>query len=80
MSILEEIATGVTNKTHGETLFLIPDRRLAIRKAISLAKSGDIVLLLGKGHETSIIYSRAGKTTIPWNEIAEAEVAVVERG
>jgi UDP-N-acetylmuramoyl-L-alanyl-D-glutamate--2,6-diaminopimelate ligase len=79
MSILEEIATGITNKTRGETLFLIHDRRLAIRKAISLAKSGDIVLLLGKGHETSILYSRAGKTTIPWNELAEAEAALGER-
>ncbi|MFZ4617759.1 MAG: UDP-N-acetylmuramyl peptide synthase, partial [Rectinemataceae bacterium] len=38
-------------------LFLIPDRPCAIEKAFGLAAPADIVLLLGKGHENSIIYA-----------------------
>ena len=61
----------------GETLFLIPNRASAIRKAFSLAKQGDLVLLLGKGHENSIIYADG---PIPWDEISEAEKALEEAG
>jgi UDP-N-acetylmuramoyl-L-alanyl-D-glutamate--2,6-diaminopimelate ligase len=59
----------------GENLFLIPDRPEAIRRAFSLAARGDLVLLLGKGHENSIIY--AGETR-PYDEITEAEKALEE--
>jgi UDP-N-acetylmuramoyl-L-alanyl-D-glutamate--2,6-diaminopimelate ligase len=77
MDILEEIAGGI-NSPHikkGETLFLIPDRPQAIRKAFSLAQPGDLVLLLGKGHENSIIYANE---TRPYDEISEAELALAE--
>jgi UDP-N-acetylmuramoyl-L-alanyl-D-glutamate--2,6-diaminopimelate ligase len=59
----------------GETLFLIPGRAEAIRAAFALARPGDLVLLLGKGHENSIIYA---DHLMPWNEIAEAENALWE--
>lgn len=89
VAILEEIAAGVetsvgdgakTGKACGkfrreENLFLIPDRPKAIRKAFSLAKSGDLVLLLGKGHENSIIYR---DHTMKYDEIAEAKKALDE--
>jgi UDP-N-acetylmuramoyl-L-alanyl-D-glutamate--2,6-diaminopimelate ligase len=85
MSILEEIAAGckvcktdqAAGKTGGQDLFLIPNRPAAIRKAFSLARKGDLVLLLGKGHETSIIYAKAA---IPYDEIQEAEKALEEMG
>jgi UDP-N-acetylmuramoyl-L-alanyl-D-glutamate--2,6-diaminopimelate ligase len=79
--ILEEIAGGFENREgfekwkRGENLFLVPDRPLAIRKALSLARRGDIVLLLGKGHENSIIYS---EKTISFDEIREAEKILAE--
>ena len=85
MAILEEIAAGctrinndsarITKLRRDETLFLIPDRPAAIRKAISLAQPGDLVLLLGKGHENSIIYK---DLTMKYDEIAEAEKALDE--
>jgi len=81
MDILEEIAkgceTGRSNMIRNETLFLIPDRRKAIRKAFSIALPGDLVLLLGKGHENSIIYA---SETISYDEITEAENALKEAG
>ena len=60
-----------------ERLFLIPDRPAAIRKAFSLAQPGDLVALLGKGHENSIIYARG---SIPYDEIGEAATALAELG
>jgi UDP-N-acetylmuramoyl-L-alanyl-D-glutamate--2,6-diaminopimelate ligase len=80
MDILEEIAQGCAANPklrRGEELFLIPDRKEAIRKAFSLARPGDLALLLGKGHENSIIYA---KETIAYDEIAEAEMALAEMG
>ena len=32
---------------------MIPDRRQAVFAALDEAKAGDIVLILGKGHETA---------------------------
>jgi len=47
-AILSDIAAGM----HGENYEMIPDRRAAIERAISIAGGGDIVLIAGKGHET----------------------------
>ncbi|MDR0584308.1 MAG: UDP-N-acetylmuramoyl-L-alanyl-D-glutamate--2,6-diaminopimelate ligase [Treponema sp.] len=89
MDILEEIAKGceadqgreadrpASAFRREENLFLIPDRPAAIRKALSLAGPGDMVLLLGKGHENSIIYA---DRTMPYDEISEAEKALSELG
>ena len=51
--------------------------RMTVRKAIDLAGPGDLVLLLGKGHENSIIYR---DRTIVYDEIEEARSALRERG
>lgn len=46
--------------------FLIPDRQEAINFAIrKLARKGDIVVMLGKGHEKSMCY---GRKEYPWDE------------
>jgi UDP-N-acetylmuramoyl-L-alanyl-D-glutamate--2,6-diaminopimelate ligase len=77
LDILKEIAEGIPSGKEGEDLFLIPDRPTAIRRAFALAKPGDLVLLLGKGHENSIIY--ANETRV-YDEIGEAEKALAELG
>ena len=69
--ILEEIAAGAegAGKKRKKDLFLVHDRTEAIRFALSRAKEGDTVLLLGKGHEKTI--ERADGEH-PWDEIGTA--------
>lgn len=45
--IIKDIVAGVTKKNYE----VIPDRKAAVRRAMDIAKEGDVVLLLGKGHE-----------------------------
>jgi UDP-N-acetylmuramoyl-L-alanyl-D-glutamate--2,6-diaminopimelate ligase len=77
MRIIEQVAAGCAGKTRGRDLFLIPDRREAIRHALSSAGPGDAVLLLGKGHEGSII---GPSGPVAWDERAEAEAALRSLG
>jgi UDP-N-acetylmuramoyl-L-alanyl-D-glutamate--2,6-diaminopimelate ligase len=71
-AIIEEIAVGARQygKTDGVDLFCIPDRSLAIAAALHAAQPNDMVLLLGKGHEGSIIHADGA---VPWDEAAEAQ-------
>jgi UDP-N-acetylmuramoyl-L-alanyl-D-glutamate--2,6-diaminopimelate ligase len=48
LAIIEQVRAGMTGRT--ETV-VEPDRRAAIFAAVGLARPGDIVVLLGKGHE-----------------------------
>lgn len=75
MELLNMIAAGVQGKELDKTLFLIPDRKAAIRKAFSLCEPGDMVLLLGKGHENSIIFK---DYVMPYDEETEARCALKE--
>ena len=47
--ILDEMISGLKLKDGAE---IIIDRRSAIRRAIEIAKPGDLIIVLGKGHET----------------------------
>ncbi|MBI2190047.1 MAG: hypothetical protein HYU49_00725 [Candidatus Levybacteria bacterium] len=67
--IIREIKSGIKNhelRIKNNTLFKIPDRQEAIKKAISMAKKGDLVLLTGKGHEQSINYGHGEE---PWRPV-----------
>jgi len=66
--IIDQVAIGVekAGKILNQDLFKILDRREAIKKAISLANTGDLVLFTGKGAEQHICISSGKK--IPWDE------------
>ena len=66
-SIIRDIAESAAErgKAEGATLFSIQDRREGIRKALRLARPGDIVLITGKGAEQSMII---GRRRIPWDD------------
>ena len=72
-AIINDIAGGISNCP----VHKISDRRAAIEKAINIAEDGDMVVMLGKGHEKSII-TAAG--SIPWDEEAEVRTALERRG
>ena len=77
--LLKMIALGAekAGKKLNENLYIIPDRKKAIRTVFKMAQKGDIVLLLGKSHENSIIYK---DFVMPYDEISEAENALSEMG
>ena len=79
VELLKMIAEGALKegKIMGENLFIIHDRPQAIRETFKMAAKGDIVLLLGKSHENSIIYKNY---TMPYDEISEAKKALKEMG
>ncbi|WP_438449034.1 UDP-N-acetylmuramoyl-L-alanyl-D-glutamate--2,6-diaminopimelate ligase [Gorillibacterium sp. sgz5001074] len=52
-SILSEIEEGLLNKQYSTDRYeLLVDRAAAIERAVSMANSGDVVIIAGKGHET----------------------------
>jgi len=61
-------------KVRGKDFVEVEDRREAIATAFRDAQPGDIVAILGKGHEKSIIY---GSQSIPWDDrdVAREELA-----
>ncbi|MDO8743000.1 MAG: UDP-N-acetylmuramyl-tripeptide synthetase, partial [Candidatus Azambacteria bacterium] len=65
--ICEDIAYAAEKygKKRNENLFVIEDRREGIKKALSLARENDIVLITGKGAEQSIII---GGNSYPWDD------------
>lgn len=52
--IIKDILSGIDDT---KPFAVIPDRRVAVQKAVAEAKEGDVVLLLGKGHEKYEILS-----------------------
>jgi len=77
MEIIELIAEGARHagKANNKNLFLIVDRREAIRKAFSLAQEGDMVFLAGKGAD-QLMYLKHGEK-MPWDDrvVAREELA-----
>jgi UDP-N-acetylmuramoyl-L-alanyl-D-glutamate--2,6-diaminopimelate ligase len=75
VKLMAQCATGAerSGKVRQKDLFLVHSRTEAIAYAFSQAKKGDIVMLLGKGHEKTI--ERADGEH-PWDEAAEARGAL----
>jgi UDP-N-acetylmuramoyl-L-alanyl-D-glutamate--2,6-diaminopimelate ligase len=62
--ILKDIEVGI-KKDKIKDYWLIEDREKAIKKGISFAEQGDLVLVLGKGTENCI---KMGDKKIPWDD------------
>lgn len=89
LEIIREIESGINSgavrKLEADNLkntaekgyLVIPDRRTAIERAIGAARSDDLVLIAGKGHET---YQILGSRTIPFDDRTIAREALAARG
>lgn len=76
-SIIEQIERGVLECEGKKGIyFKVPDRRMAIKKAVEIARSGDTVLIAGKGHEN---YQIVGSEKIPFDDRVEARRALEEK-
>ncbi len=73
--IINDVLVGL-RRAEGQYL-VEPDRARAIGLAFDAARAGDIVLLLGKGHER---YQILGDQKLPWNEIEVAREKLAELG
>ena len=73
MAIIEEILPGVRHALTGDPrrepepgrVVVIPDRKEAIRTALSMARKEDCVVIAGKGHET---YQILGDRRVPFDD------------
>lgn len=76
-TICQQIADGVKQvKRKSVRLFTILDRLEAIKKGISLAVKGDIVVITGKGHEKSLC---RGKKEYPWSDYEAVEQVLANK-
>jgi len=64
MNIIEEIIHGIKD-IGSPAIGIMPDRKNAIKRAIELAKKNDLVMILGKGHET---YQVLKDTIVPFDD------------
>jgi UDP-N-acetylmuramoyl-L-alanyl-D-glutamate--2,6-diaminopimelate ligase len=71
-AIVDAIRFGIGGREHVVEL----DRGRAIERAISEARSGDVVLIAGKGHET---YQIVGDRILPFDDAAVAREALEAR-
>ncbi len=68
--IIDDVFKGVvslSNKKENENCFRILDRREAIKKAVELASSGDVIICTGKGAEKAIMLKNGKK--MDWDEV-----------
>jgi UDP-N-acetylmuramoyl-L-alanyl-D-glutamate--2,6-diaminopimelate ligase len=68
--IIDQVRAGIGG---GVELVVEPDRRAAIGRAVALGRPGDIIVLAGKGHETTQIL---GDRTIPFDDREVARQAL----
>jgi UDP-N-acetylmuramoyl-L-alanyl-D-glutamate--2,6-diaminopimelate ligase len=75
--ILKAMADGAVSHggVEGQTYWRIPDRGEAIRFAVRMARSGDLVIVCGKGHEQSMCF---GTVEYPWDDRTAMRAALAE--
>lgn len=72
LDILRQMQAGLLPPADAHVQ-LLPDRRLAIRTAVDLARAGDLVLVAGKGHET---YQEIKGVKLPFDDREELRTAL----
>ncbi|MGI4822895.1 MAG: UDP-N-acetylmuramoyl-L-alanyl-D-glutamate--2,6-diaminopimelate ligase [Janthinobacterium lividum] len=72
LDILRQMQAGLLPPADAHVQQL-PDRRLAIRTAVGLARAGDLVLVAGKGHET---YQEIKGVKLPFDDREELRTAL----
>jgi UDP-N-acetylmuramoyl-L-alanyl-D-glutamate--2,6-diaminopimelate ligase len=63
LALVDQVLAGAGGT--GESVIAEVDRRAAIRRALALADHGDVVLILGKGHED---YQEFADHTVPFDD------------
>jgi len=77
LAIIEEVRAGVAAEPGPEGIFVVePDRHRAIRRVLDEARTGDVVVIAGKGHET---YQEIGTERVPFDDGFEARRALMAR-
>ncbi len=73
--ILAEMAAGAQWKgaKEGIDFWRVPDRGDALRFAVEMARPGDLVIALGKGHEKSMCF---GDIEYPWDDRTAMRAAI----
>ncbi|MEX2030791.1 MAG: UDP-N-acetylmuramoyl-L-alanyl-D-glutamate--2,6-diaminopimelate ligase [Anaerolineales bacterium] len=76
-SMLHTMAGAAAGKgaVEGVNFWRIPDRREALRFAVGLARPGDLLMALGKGHEQSMAL---GVEEYPWDDRTALRAALAE--
>lgn len=79
--IIDQVAAGAADagKAVNQNLFKIEDRREAIKKALSLAQTDDIVLITGKGCEQAICVAEGKKIKWDDREVVKEELKKLEK-
>ena len=75
LAIIDDIRAGIAPGA-AATVAVEPDRRRAIESAVAAARPGDVVVIAGKGHETT---QTIGDTVRPFDdrEVARASLAAL---
>jgi UDP-N-acetylmuramoyl-L-alanyl-D-glutamate--2,6-diaminopimelate ligase len=80
-AIIAEIMSGATSERRAPGSLPIEvevDRRLAIERAVALARTGDVLVIAGKGHEQG--QELAGGVKVPFDDVTVAREALRSRG
>jgi UDP-N-acetylmuramoyl-L-alanyl-D-glutamate--2,6-diaminopimelate ligase len=75
-AIVAEIVAGIPSAARAHTQVEV-DRRVAIQHAVAQARSGDVVVIAGKGHEQG--QELAGGRKIPFDDVTVAREALRAR-
>lgn len=76
LSIIADIERGAHAAASAAPYTVIADRREAIQAAVHEARSGDVVVIAGKGHEQGQIFS---DRVVPFDDVEETKHALKQR-